>query len=143
MASNRLIISGLGFVLLLMAGGALADVVTGKVVGVSDGDTIIDQAGEYVVAAGMGGWRVSVDYSSDTAWEQDIKIEGFANPFCLWCDPSAEDPLKRDAQYWLVATRMSKDAFEARWPKAEATSCGESRPERERRQSGLGEQSRG
>ncbi len=40
MASNRLIFSGLGFVLLLMAGGAFADVVTGKVVGVSDGDTI-------------------------------------------------------------------------------------------------------
>ena len=40
MASNRLIFSGLCFVLLLMAGGALADVVTGKVVGVSDGDTI-------------------------------------------------------------------------------------------------------
>ena len=40
MVSNRLIFSGLGFVLLLMAGGAFADVVTGKVVGVSDGDTI-------------------------------------------------------------------------------------------------------
>ena len=40
MGSNRLIFSGLGLALLLTAGVALADTVTGKVVGVSDGDTI-------------------------------------------------------------------------------------------------------
>lgn len=40
MAGNRLIFSGLGLALLLTAGAALADTVTGKVVGVSDGDTI-------------------------------------------------------------------------------------------------------
>jgi len=40
MASNRLIFSGLGLALLLSAGAVLADTLAGKVVGVSDGDTI-------------------------------------------------------------------------------------------------------
>lgn len=40
MGSNRLIFSGLGLALLLSAGVVLADTLTGKVVGVSDGDTI-------------------------------------------------------------------------------------------------------
>ena len=44
MASNRLIFSGLGLALLLSAGvvlaDTLADTLAGKVVGVSDGDTI-------------------------------------------------------------------------------------------------------
>jgi endonuclease YncB( thermonuclease family) len=40
MASNRLIFSGLGLALLLSAGVVLADTLVGKVVGVSDGDTI-------------------------------------------------------------------------------------------------------
>jgi len=40
MGSNRLIFSGLGLALLLSAGVVLADTLAGKVVGVSDGDTI-------------------------------------------------------------------------------------------------------
>jgi endonuclease YncB( thermonuclease family) len=40
MASNRLIFPGLGLALLLSAGVVLADTLAGKVVGVSDGDTI-------------------------------------------------------------------------------------------------------
>lgn len=40
MVSNRLIFSGLGLALLLSTGVVLADTLAGKVVGVSDGDTI-------------------------------------------------------------------------------------------------------
>jgi endonuclease YncB( thermonuclease family) len=40
MASNQQIFSGLGLALLLSAGVVLADTLAGKVVGVSDGDTI-------------------------------------------------------------------------------------------------------
>lgn len=40
MARNRLMFSGLGLTLLLWAGAALTDTVTGRVVGVTDGDTI-------------------------------------------------------------------------------------------------------
>ena len=84
---------------------------------VSDGDTVIDQAAEYMVGAGMGAWRISVDYSDDSAFDQDVKIEAIRNPFCLYADPSAEDPMKRDARYWFLTTRVSHEAFEEKYGK--------------------------
>ena len=86
---------------------------------VSDGDTIVDYAGEYQVAAGMGAWRVSTEYSDDTAFNQDIIIEEIQNPFTLYCDPSCRDLMQRDAMDWLLTERISNKEFEARWPKAE------------------------
>lgn len=87
---------------------------------VSDGDTVIDYAAEYQVKGGMAAWRVAVDYSHDTAFEQDARIVGFKNPLNVWADPAAKDPMYRDAKFWFVSSRMSKAAFEARWPNVEA-----------------------
>lgn len=86
---------------------------------VSDGDTVIDAAAEYQVGGGMGAWRVSVDYADDSAFDQDIRIECIRNPFCLYADPACKDPLKRDARFWILTSRISKTEFERRWPKAE------------------------
>lgn len=88
----------------------------------SDGDSVIDLAAEYQVTSGMGAWRVVTKYSRDDAWEQDIAIEAIHNPLCVYADPASRDPVGRDAEYWLITTRMSKSAFEAKYPKAEATS---------------------
>ena len=82
---------------------------------VSDADTIIDQAGEYQVAAGMAGWRVSTEYSDDTAFDQDICIKPIINPFTLYCDPSAKDQLKRDAADWLLTEKIPYADYEARY----------------------------
>jgi hypothetical protein len=86
---------------------------------VSDGDTTIDQAAEYQVGAGMAAWRVTTQYSSDTAWEQDIVIEGFRNPLCVYVDPAAQDPMYRDARYWFVVSKIAKEVFEKKYPKQE------------------------
>jgi hypothetical protein len=86
---------------------------------VSDGDTVIDAAAEYQVTAGMGAWRISVDYADDQSFDQEIKVEEIRNPFNLYADPACQDALKRDARYWFRVSRIAKSAFEARWPKAE------------------------
>lgn len=88
----------------------------------SDGDSVTDGAAEYVVAAGMGAWRVNTQYSRDDAWDQDVVIERIANPFCLYADPAARDPFGADADYWFLSSRLSQTAYKARWPKAEAVS---------------------
>lgn len=88
----------------------------------SDGDTVVDNAAEYQVDAGMTAWRVETKYSTDTAFDQDIVISGFKNPFCVYVDPNCKDPLKRDAEYWIVSERIANDAYDARWPKAERSS---------------------
>lgn len=90
----------------------------------SDGDTVVDGAAEWQIGGGMGAWRLNTRYSSDSTFDQDIVIEGFDNPLCVYCDPSARDPMKRDAQYWFVTTKMSRATFEATYPNAEADSFG-------------------
>jgi hypothetical protein len=85
----------------------------------SDGDTAIDYAAEYQVAAGMGAWRVTVDYADDEAFEQVIGVDPIRNPFCLYSDPAAQDFLKRDAEDWFLTDKISKASYEARWPNKE------------------------
>jgi hypothetical protein len=86
----------------------------------SDADTVIDNAADYQVGAGMGAWRVDTDYSDDGAFEQDIIIREIPNPFALYCDPSAKDHLKRDADDWIYTEKITHKAFEAKYGKKEA-----------------------
>jgi len=97
-----------------------ADVYEGlcrNIANVSDADTVFDYAGEYQVGGGMGAWRVTTEYARDDAFEQDICIRPIKNPFCLYADPAASDPLKRDAEDWILTDMISKSAFEAKYGK--------------------------
>ena len=82
----------------------------------ADGDTVIDYAAEYQVGAGMGAWRVTVDYADDEAFDQQIGIDPIRNPFCLYADPAAQDFLKRDAEDWFLTDKIPKSSYEKRWP---------------------------
>jgi hypothetical protein len=98
-----------------------ADVLEGlirNIWNVSDADTVIDYAAGYQVGGGMGAWRVETKYSDDTVFEQDIAISPIKNPFCLYADPAASDPIKRDAEDWILTERISKKSYESRWPNA-------------------------
>ena len=88
----------------------------------SDADTVVDYASEYVVAGGMGAWRVTTEYSDDTVFDQDIFIRAIKNPFCLYADPSASDPFKRDAEDWILTEKMANSTFDAKYPKAKRVS---------------------
>jgi hypothetical protein len=87
---------------------------------VSDADAAVDIAAEYSVGGGMGAWRVVTDYADDSAWDQDVRIVPIRNPLSLWCDPSAKDPMKRDARYWFLESRMAKDAYKEKYGKVPA-----------------------
>jgi hypothetical protein len=87
---------------------------------VSDADAAVDNAAEHSVGGGMGAWRVTTKYSTDDAWDQDIAIEPIRNPLTLWADPAARDPMKRDAGFWFLESRMSKEAYEAKYGKKDA-----------------------
>jgi portal protein len=89
-----------------------------NIVANADFDTVTDYAAEYQVGAGMGAWRVTLEYAEDS-FAQVIDIDPLLNPFCLYCDPSAKDLLKRDAEDWWYTDKISKASFKARWPDAE------------------------
>jgi hypothetical protein len=92
-----------------------------NVVANADFDTVTDYAAEYQVGAGMGAWRITLEYAEDS-FSQVIDIDPLLNPFCLYCDPAAKDLLKRDAEDWWYTDKISKTSFEQRWPKAEKIS---------------------
>ena len=84
---------------------------------VSDADAAIDGAAEYQVGGGMGAWRVITKYADDSAWDQDIIIEPIRNPLALWADPAAKDPMKRDAAFWFLESRIARDEYESKYGK--------------------------
>ncbi len=89
---------------------------------VSDGESISDYQAQYQVYAGYGAWEICTDYADDSAFDQDILVKSLPNPFCLWFDPSAKDMLKRDAKWWLKTEKLTKEAFESAYPKADRVS---------------------
>jgi hypothetical protein len=99
-----------------------ADVLEGlirNIIANADFDTVTDYAAEYQVGAGMGAWRVTLEYAEDS-FGQVIDIDPLLNPFCLYSDPAAKDLLKRDAADWWYTDKISKASFDTRWPKADA-----------------------
>lgn len=84
---------------------------------VSNGDSIADYQAEYQVLGGYGVWEVITEYSSDTAFDQDIIIKNIPNPFCVWADPAAKDMMKQDAGWWVKTEKIKKAAYKERWPK--------------------------
>lgn len=100
---------------------ATADVMEGlvrNIVANADFDTVTDYAAEYQVGAGMGAWRVTLEYQPNS-FSQVIDIDPLLNPFCLYCDPAAKDLLKRDAEDWWYTDKISRSSYEKRWPNAE------------------------
>jgi hypothetical protein len=98
-----------------------ADILEGairNIVANADFDTVTDYTAEYQVGGGMGAWRVTLEWAEDS-FGQVIDIDPLLNPFCLYCDPSAKDLLKRDAEDWWYTDKISKTSFDTRWPKAE------------------------
>lgn len=85
----------------------------------SNANHVIDYAAEYQVAGGMAAWRVNTKYATDDTFDQDIVVESIQNPFTVYCDPACKDLLKRDAMDWLITTRIPKEEFEDKYPKAD------------------------
>ncbi len=86
-----------------------------------DFDSTKDYAAGHQVAGGYGIWRIDTEYSTDTAFDQDIVIRPGINPLCYLADSRDKDELKRNAKHWFVHTKLPNDEFDAKYPKAERT----------------------
>lgn len=107
-------------------GGAdkqVAEVMTGLIRNIEEQSSA---TGVYIAAAesaarcGIGHWRIATEYSSDDAFDQDIRIRRIANPFAVKWDPHAQEPDKSDAEWCFVAVKLPLDEFKARYPDAAA-----------------------
>lgn len=71
------------------------------------------------VTAGIGNWKVVLDYVSDDVWEQDITIEQIPDHFAVVWDRTLTDPTGRDATRAFEVETMPWKEFHRRWPWAQ------------------------
>lgn len=87
----------------------------------SNADVAYDTALDHAVTGGFGYFRISTDYAEDDAFDQDIRIERVANPLTIYGDPDSTAADSSDWNRSFVTDLWSKDAFEKRWPGAQAS----------------------
>jgi hypothetical protein len=85
----------------------------------SDGDSVVDSATETQVIGGMGAARLITRYCEDSADEQEVILESVRNPLCLYADYACQKQDKSDARFWFYATKLAKDVYKNKYPKAE------------------------
>ena len=70
----------------------------------------------HAVTGSRGAWRVVTEYTTDDAFEQDIRIKRIVNPFAVYWDPGCKEYDKSDAQWCFVSEWITKEMFEAKYP---------------------------
>jgi hypothetical protein len=85
----------------------------------SGADFAYDTGFEGAVNAGFGAFRVLTEYVDESSFDQQISIKRIRNPWCVYFDPSAQEPDYSDANWCLVIEDMSPEAYRAAFPDSE------------------------
>jgi hypothetical protein len=85
----------------------------------SDADSVTDYVTEHQVFGGMGAEQYITRYCDDSVDRQEIIIEPVKNPMNLYPDYSCQKQDKSDAKFWILTSKMTKEAYKAKYPKAE------------------------
>lgn len=70
------------------------------------------------VACGIGHWRVTKEYASESTFNQELRIMGVHDGVAVAWDPDSELPTREDAKWCIVPVDMSVDAFKEAYPDA-------------------------
>lgn len=87
---------------------------------VSDAEIIYDTAFERMVEKGWSWFRIVTDWESPTSFQQVIRIEGFTNDFCVYSDPTSEDPSGKDKKWAFVVQDMPRGEYAQQYPNSRA-----------------------
>ena len=82
----------------------------------SSADVAYETASEFAVDAGIGYWRITTDYISDSSFDQEIFIKRIKNPLMVYLDPDIQEADGCDATFGFVFEDILKEEFEARYP---------------------------
>lgn len=102
----------------------LANTLTGLIRNIeyaSDADSAYITAVDTAATCGYGNFRITTEYSSDDAFDLDIRIRRITNPFAVLWDPAAQEHSREDAKWAFVVTHMTLKDFQATYPKAATT----------------------
>lgn len=81
---------------------------------------IYDGAFKYSVAGGWGVWRVVPEYADDNSFDQVLRIRRVRNPLTAYFDGLA-DEFGRGAERVIIADRIARAAYEAKYGEERAT----------------------
>ena len=82
----------------------------------SNAESIYDQAGKMCVTCGYGAWRINTRETEEDPFVQEIYMEYIKNPFQVYLDPAAKDPMGADSEYGFVLRKISRDEFKEEYP---------------------------
>lgn len=75
-----------------------------------------DEAHKYQVVGGQGVYTLSIDYTSDDVFEQDIKLAAVTDPYSAAFDPLGIEPSGADCQYAFIGDDIPHQEFKHRYP---------------------------
>lgn len=84
---------------------------------ISNAQSAYDTATTHQVWGGIGWFRVVTDYPDDDTFDQEIFIRRIKDPLTVYLDPDIREADGSDARFGFVFDDMSKDDFDAAYPK--------------------------
>ena len=82
----------------------------------SQSDFARDEATKYQVVGGQGAYTLSIDYTSDDVFEQEIRLQAITDPYAVVLDPLGIEPSGADCQWGFVGDKIPQQEFKHRWP---------------------------
>ena len=81
-----------------------------------------DEAHKYQVVGGQGAYALSIEYTSDDVFEQEIRFLAVTDPYSAVFDPLGIEPSGGDCQFAFVGDDIPQQEFKKRWPWASEVS---------------------
>ena len=83
---------------------------------ISNAEQVYDYGATFAVQAGIGYWRVLVDYIDENTFDQEIYIKRVKDPRSVYLDPDINEADGSDARYGFIFDDMPKDLFKSKYP---------------------------
>jgi hypothetical protein len=83
---------------------------------ISNAESIYDSALTFQVEAGIGYWRIQVEYPDDESFDQEIYIRRIKDPRSVYLDPNINEVDGSDAWFGFIFDDEPKDLFKSKYP---------------------------
>src|SRR3990167_8424928 len=88
----------------------------------SHAETVYSNAFEAMLEKGWSWFRVISEYENETSFHQVLKIQGFLNDFCVYTDPNAKDPTRKDMDWGFIVEDVPRGRYASLYPKSKMAS---------------------
>ncbi len=84
----------------------------------STSDTVWDEGYDKMLEKGWSWARIISMYENERSFDQKLVIQGFENDFCVYCDPTAKEPTKKDMRWAHIVEDIPIGEYMTAYPKS-------------------------